>query len=283
MDDGGFYPRISQAIWLLLLLLLLLAGIGAIVEILGFFQEESVFVSIVNTISFGIVLLWGSRKARAPYKEVFPMRRFPIRLLIPMCLVIIGISIVGSEVDNAFRAVLPPPSWLDNIFLRLAGHGTNPLGSILALVVVAPMTEELLFRGLILRGFLSHYRVRTALLTSAFLFGLFHLNPWQFVHTTAIGLLFAWWFLRTRSLIPCIFGHVLNNGQVFILRDVFGLDISGYTVAMGGEVQFQPLWLDAVGAVLLVFGIWLIVRLFRQRAYVRLQEPSGEESPTSLH
>lgn len=263
MDNGGLYPRISQAIWLLILLLLLLAGVGAVIEILGFFQEEPVVVSIVNTISFGIVLLWGSRKASAPYKEVFPMRRFPIRLLIPMCLVIIGISIVGSEVDNAFRAILSPPDWLDDIFLRLAGHG---VGSVLALVVVAPVTEELLFRGLILHGFLSRYRVRAALLTSALLFGLFHLNPWQFVHTAAIGLLFAWWFLRTRSLIPCIFGHALNNGQVFILRDIFGLDISGYTAPVGGQVQFQPLWLDAVGAVLLVFGIWLLARLFRQRA-----------------
>jgi len=206
-----------------------------------------------------------------------------MRLLIPMCLVIIGISIVGSELDNAFRALLPPPDWLNDIFLRLAGHDTSLWGSILALVIVAPVTEELLFRGLILRGFLSHYRVHTALVTSALLFGLFHLNPWQFVHTTAIGLLFAWWFLKTRSLIPCILGHALNNGQVFILRDIFGLDISGYTTGVGGEVQFQPLWLDAVGAVLLVCGIWLLTRIFRQRAYARLPEASVEKPPTSLH
>jgi hypothetical protein len=284
MDGGDSYPRVSQAIWLLILLVLLLVGVGAIIDILGLFEEESIIVAAVNTISFGIVLVLGARRVRASPKKVFPMRRFPIRLLIPMGLVIIGISIVGSELDNAFRAILPPPDRLNDIFLRLAGAGQDPglWASILALVIVAPLTEELLFRGLLLHGFLSRYTSHKAIFVSAILFGLFHLNPWQFVHTTAIGIIFAWWFLKTRSLIPCILGHALNNGQVFILRDIFGLDISGYTTGVGGEVQFQPLWLDAVGAVLLVCGIWLLTRLFRQRAYVRLPEPPVEKSPTSL-
>lgn len=266
MDDEVFYPGISQAIRLLILLFLLLLGLGAIIDVLGFFQEESIIVSIGNTISFAIILLLGSKKTRTPFKETFPMRPFPILFLIPMGLVIIGISIVGSELDNVFRAILPPPDWMSDIYLRLAGHDTNLLYSILALVIVAPMTEELLFRGLFLRGFLSRYSAYKATLASAILFGLFHLNPWQLVHTTAIGILLAWWFLKTRSLIPCIFGHALNNGLLFIYRNIFNLDISGYTMGMGQEIQFQPLWLDAIGILLMVLGIWLLFHLFQQKA-----------------
>jgi len=278
MDEEVLYPGISQAIWLLILLSLLLSGLGIVMDILGFFREESIIVSIGNTISFAIILSWGSKKASAPFKEIFPMRPFPIPFLFPMGLAIIGISIVGSELDNVFRVFVPPSDWLTDIYLRLVGHDTNPLGSIIALVVVAPMTEELLFRGLFLRGFLSRYTARKATFASAILFGLFHLNPWQFVHTTAIGILLAWWFLKTRSLIPCIYGHALNNGLLFIYRDIFNLDISGYTTGMTRGVQLQPLWLDAVGVLLMVCGIRLLIQLFQQNGEIPSSGLSGGKS-----
>jgi len=282
MDEGVVYPGILQAIWLLILLVFLLIVLGAIIDIVGFSQEESIIISISNTISFTLILLWGSKKARASFKEIFPVGSFPMFFLIPMGLVIFGFSIVASELDNVFRAVLLPPDWLSDIYLLLAGHDTTPLGSILALVVVAPMTEEFLFRGLILRGLLSHYGVRKAIFASAILFGLFHLNPWQLVQTTAIGILFAWWFIKTGSLVPCIFGHALNNGLLFIYRDIFGLDIMGYTTGMGRENQFQPIWLDLIGALLMVLGIWLLIDMFQQAGKSSPMGPPRENRNTSI-
>ena len=280
VDKEVFYPGIFQAIGLLILLLLLLIGLGAIIDTLEFFQEESLIISAGNTISFAIILAWGTKKSRVPFGEIFPMRPFPAPLLIPMGLVILGISIVGSELDNVFRAILPPPDWLNDIFLRLAGHDTSLWGSILALVIVAPMTEELLFRGLFMRGFLSRYSPRKAILVSGIFFGLFHLNPWQFVHTTVIGILLGWWFFKTRSLIPCLFGHALNNSLLFIYRDIFNLHISGYTTGMGQGVQFQSLWLDAAGLILLICGIWLLMQLLRQAGESPSQNQSSENVET---
>ena len=40
--------------------------------------------------------------------------------------------------------------------------------------------------------------------------GLIHLNPWQFVPATLLGVLFAWFLLRTGSLVPCLVGHALH-------------------------------------------------------------------------
>lgn len=262
MKDEGFYPGIFQAVCLLVLLFFLLVFVGRIIVLLGFFREEAVIVSIGNTVSFALVLLWGSRRAGASLNEIFPFRSCTMTSLIPMGLVIVGVSILGSELDNVFRTLLPPPEWLTDVFLRLAGFETSLFGSILALVVVAPMTEELLFRGLILRGFLSRYTVHKAVFASALLFGIFHLNPWQFLHTTIIGILFAWWFVRTKSLVPCIFGHALNNGLVFIYRDVFGLDMAGYTTPGSYGVQLQPIWLDLVGALLLILGLSVLIHVF---------------------
>jgi len=262
VNEKGCFPGILQAVCLLVFLFFLLVIAGGIIDLLGFFREEAVIVSISNTVSFALVLWWGSKRAGASFREIFPLRSFPVISLIPMGLVIIGISILGSELDNVFRVLLPPPDWLTHIFLRLAGFETSLFGSVLALVVVAPMTEELLFRGLIMRGFLSRYAVGKAIFASAILFGIFHLNPWQFVHTTIIGILLAWWFVRTKSLVPCILGHALNNALVFIYRDIFGLDITGYTTPGANGVQFQPFWLDLLGGLLLLLGLAMLIRVF---------------------
>ena len=64
---------------------------------------------------------------------------------------------------------------------------------------------------MILRGLLLHYSAPTAIIASALLFGLVHLNPWQAVGAVALGVLFGWWYVRTRSLTLCIFGHAVNN------------------------------------------------------------------------
>jgi hypothetical protein len=49
---------------------------------------------------------------------------------------------------------------------------------------------------------------------------------------------------------------------VFIYRDVFGLDMAGYTTPGSYGVQLQPIWLDLVGALLLVLGLSVLIHVF---------------------
>jgi len=146
------------------------------------------------------------------------------------------------------------------IFPTGRGHTPRWEAFVRLVVIVAPLTEELLFRGLILRGLLRHYTTRTAIIASAVLFGVFHLNPWQFLGATVLGVLFAWIFVRTGSLYPCIFGHAFANG-VPLIASVLKVDIVGFTSELTG-VEFQPLWFDALGLVLSAVGLWRLRRYF---------------------
>ena len=112
---------------------------------------------------------------------MLPLGPVPLSLLVPMAVSVLGVGILLSEADNLLRTVLPPPAWLERMFVELAAGQRSLWGSIALLVVAAPLTEEALFRGVILRGFLGRYAVRRAILASALLFAVFHLNPWQFV------------------------------------------------------------------------------------------------------
>jgi hypothetical protein len=123
------------------------------------------------------------------------------------------------------------------------------------LVLVAPVTEELLCRGIMLRGLLGRYRPGVAIALSSMLFAFMHLNPWQTISAFALGLLFGWFYLRTGSLWPCIAGHAINNGICVILVSA----PFGWWPAPSASdlqiVEFQPLWMDAAGAVLLLAGL----------------------------
>jgi membrane protease YdiL (CAAX protease family) len=87
----------------------------------------------------------------------------------------------------------------------------NVLG-ILSITIMAPLVEELLFRGAI-QGHLMRIGVKPlfAILASSAIFGVIHMNPAQILFAFAIGLIFGWLYYRTGSLVPGIVGHFINN------------------------------------------------------------------------
>ena len=97
----------------------------------------------------------------------------------------------------------------------------NDAPTFLSAVVAAPLAEEWLCRGVILKGLLTHYSPRKAIIWSAVLFGVLHMNPWQAIPAFCIALAIGWVYWRTRSLWPCIFMHAVNNGMAFLMLLLF--------------------------------------------------------------
>lgn len=87
----------------------------------------------------------------------------------------------------------------------------------LLMVVAAPLAEEFVFRGIMLRGLALRYGARRGLWLSASLFALAHLYPINLPTTFAAGLLLGWLLLRTGSVWPGVFAHALNNGISFVV------------------------------------------------------------------
>lgn len=82
--------------------------------------------------------------------------------------------------------------------------------TILYLVIVAPISEEIVFRGLILKA-LTPFGKKNAIIISALLFALMHKNIPQAIGAFAIGIIFAAADTKARSIIPSIIMHSLNN------------------------------------------------------------------------
>jgi membrane protease YdiL (CAAX protease family) len=185
---------------------------------------------------------WGKRS----YRQFLPFHAVPGRAWMPFLKAQFGITLVLHCVGTSMEHLLPAPAWLN--------EGMTTMGPI-AVVVGAALTEEFLFRGLILGGMVERYSKPKALLGSAFLFAAIHLNPWQFLPSFIAGLWLGWVRTETRSLWLPILGHAVHNGICVL--------------AMRGSIPFMkgsgmpPLWMWTVGGVLIASGV-LGMRQIRQ-------------------
>ena len=89
--------------------------------------------------------------------------------------------------------------------------------------IVPALCEEFLFRGAILSN-LEPYGRGSAILFSAFLFGLMHQNLFQIIYTTVLGVVLGVVYVRTKSLWCCVLIHFFNNG-LSVLQEAFSLTL----------------------------------------------------------
>lgn len=81
------------------------------------------------------------------------------------------------------------------------------------LVIIAPITEEFIFRGVILHRLAEKWNIPIAIWVSSIIFGLLHPNP---IGISALGIAWALIYLKTKNLIVPIVAHAMNNGIVAI-------------------------------------------------------------------
>ncbi len=95
----------------------------------------------------------------------------------------------------------------------------DPIFMFLGVVLIGPICEEIVFRGIILEGLLKNYSTQKAIVFSAAIFGLIHFIPIQVINAFFMGIVLGWIYLKTRSLWVCIALHVLNNGLSVLMGD----------------------------------------------------------------
>ena len=93
----------------------------------------------------------------------------------------------------------------------------------LAIGLLAPFAEEIVFRGAILKSLLQSSRLTPlgAIAISALIFALIHFNPAQLPHALLIGFLLGWMYYRTGSILPGIAYHWVNNSIAYVLYNLY--------------------------------------------------------------
>jgi len=136
----------------------------------------------------------------------------------------------------------------------------------IALGLLAPIAEEVVFRGAILRALLKVFHKRMhwiPILLSALIFGAVHGNLPQFIHATVMGLLLGWMYYRTDSILPGVVMHWVNNTVAYVVCNVFPQysDANLIDIFKGNE---QHVWM-ALGFSMLIFLPALVQLALRLR------------------
>ena len=123
----------------------------------------------------------------------------------------------------------------------------------LALGILAPIAEEMVFRGALLRSLLNIFNHRyhwLPILLSALIFGAFHGNIPQFIHGALLGLLLGWMYYRTDSIVPGIVFHWVNNSVAYAWENIMPQAADAKLIDLLGSQQNVLL---AIGFSLLIF------------------------------
>jgi len=269
MSEGSIekktYPRIKNAVFLCLLLLglQLAAGIFPLI-ITDIFEiyTESILYEIgkifINLLPSCFVIYIGYKKSHKKFDEVFAFNDVSSNLWVATTIFMCGFVIISSEINNVLEYLLPMPGYLHEVFETLLGNKYLII-SVISVGIIPAFVEEMLFRGVILNGFKENYSHKKAIIVSSLLFGIVHLNPWQFVTAFIMGMVSAWVCLKIKSLTLSIYMHLFNNiAAVFVMRSRDIVFIKGFNSGYS-EKSFQPLWFDALGIVLVSIGIILFL------------------------
>ncbi|MGQ1786435.1 MULTISPECIES: CPBP family intramembrane glutamic endopeptidase [unclassified Saccharicrinis] len=199
-------------------------------------------------------------------KKETALQRYDIRFDKPKIIILVSVAALGLQLGilSPLTSLIPMPDFFKKIILELGNM--KGIFAFLTIVVAAPIFEELIFRGIILDGLLKRYSPAKSIFVSSLLFGIVHLNPWQFVTAMGIGAFMGWVYYKTQKLSLCIIIHFINNLLAFLSMQFINL-----------EEELDKTFVESHGgmmnAILLIFGSviifcvcsWLLVREFRKQ------------------
>lgn len=110
--------------------------------------------------------------------------------------------------EKAMEQIMDAPVWI----------------TLISVSVFAPLFEEWLCRGMVLRGLLQKTHPVSAILVSATFFAVLHMNPWQALPAFLLGILFGYVYYKTGSLKLTMLMHCVNNTMAVVFSKIPSLE-----------------------------------------------------------
>ncbi|MBR3639487.1 MAG: CPBP family intramembrane metalloprotease, partial [Clostridia bacterium] len=196
---------------------------------------SSVLFLAVVTVIFTIRQKRRDRLGVIPKKNYFREIGF-IKAPLSVCAVSVVLGAVLNRVVTYIVDIIPWPDFFISSFEEtyepLLG-GESFILILIATVIMAPITEEFLFRGLLCSRLSPAFPHVAAVVFSSLAFGIAHGTPIAIIYASAFGVVQACIFLRHRSLYPVMLCHFGFNLAATLLPDLIGtvtLDLAVFFV-----------------------------------------------------
>ena len=268
---GGFTPG-NTVLFVALLVVLVFYGS---LPLMGALTREEIGRAIALS-ELGFFLLpavaW-ALALRVPLADAFQLRLPSKRGLLGAVLLATGgwaVGLVTASLLSHFQGAREYSQQLGDL---LGNNGPLSLTAAVLLVGLLPaLCEEACFRGVVLTGFARSGSGALAVVGSAVAFGLFHVNPWHIAAATVLGLVLGYAAYQSRSLLPGVLMHALNNSLLMVMARVPEV-----------KAHFESWTAIGAGLFLTAVGLWLLTGSGRGRplpvATGALRKPAQQVRP----
>lgn len=199
---------------------------------------------IVANISAAVICLAFIKKLKSSPKKMFSKPEFSSKYILLAIPAAMFIQTVSMLLQSIFVSV-SGSSGIKNMQMPsfIEGDITNNILFVAYVVFIGPITEEILFRGAVMKGFNFASR-KFAIIMSAVMFAFFHGNILQGIIAFLLGIFFGYLDMKAGSIIPSVILHITNNGIATILEyiqykngeelsDIFMIIYIGCSVLIG--------------------------------------------------
>ena len=172
-----------------------------------------------------------------------------------------GLNIILSEVNNISHHFFPLSKEIITTLNQIIFTDSSSLILIfLVSTTINIILKEILIRGLILKGMLNKYRPELAILAIAVFQLLINFSLYNLLTTLTISILLSWLYIQTRSILDCILASLFFNLLPYLSIYFSPFKIQGFNTKFSTAVQFQPVWFNLLGIILLTSGSWLFFK-----------------------
>ena len=180
-----------------------------------------------------------------------------------------------NYLNYRFTSSIPALSSADDKFVELMGNmlGGPFWSTFLLAAIFAPIFEEWLCRGMVLRGLLTKMKPGWAIVVSALFFALIHMNPWQALNAFIIGVIMGYIYYKTGSLWLTMLIHFVNNGTSVVMAQFTSFDEDAYFIDLMDKGTY---------AVLYVVSVLVLIGCFQAFKRIPLEQKHGNIDPVEL-
>lgn len=171
-----------------------------------FNQYNFTLVFLIDLLTLIIVYkFYGTRINIITYR--YKIKKINLKDMMYIILFGIALSIVMSILINFLVELFPSYEEVSNNITSQ----TNSILNVICMVVLIPIYEEIIFRGVIFNHLKENYKIGTAIVVQALLFGIAHGNIVQGIYAFILGIVLALMYMYFNSIYANIMLHIIFN------------------------------------------------------------------------
>ena len=170
--------------------------------------DYGLLITLISQIITLLIILLIYKKDKKTYPKI--EKELDLKTLLYGSLFVMAIGIISGYLMDFINYLFPS---FGSGYSEIEKMLTNSyfISVFASVCVLAPIMEEIMFRGIILNNLLSKRSVWYSIIISSFIFGLIHMNLLQGTNAFILGIALSIVFIKTRNIYACMFGHFLNN------------------------------------------------------------------------